>query len=93
MTAANKYPCRPDGTDKDCINDPVEAEGGKVRRLGRTRGEGEENYMFAAKVCAHVQCDILVAEMTVMNCLNNVRTFQVKELEEERYLLSGVLLL
>lgn len=49
--------------------------------------------MFPAKVCAHVQCDILVAEMTVMNCLNNVRTFQVKELEEERYLLPCVLLL
>lgn len=49
--------------------------------------------MFAAKVCAHVQCDILAAEMTLMNCLNNVRTFQAKELEEERYLLSGVLIL
>lgn len=53
MTAANKYPCRLDGTDKDCINDLLEAEGGKVRRQERMRRE-EENYMLAAKVCAHI---------------------------------------
>lgn len=86
MTAANKYPCRPDGKDKDCINDLLEAKGGKVARQERTRRGREENYTLAAKVCAHIQYDILVASMTVMNCLNNVSAFHVRELGEERYL-------
>lgn len=46
MTAANKYSCKLDGRDKDCINDPPQAEegmgGGKVRRRQRKGREGKK---------------------------------------------------
>lgn len=54
---------------------------GKEARGERWEGRGgrdvaeERNDSFAAEVCVQVQCDIPVAEMTVMNCINGWGTF------------------
>lgn len=90
MTAANKYSCRLDGADKYCINDPLEAEGGKVRRQERTRRREEENYIISSMGQCTL-CHLCGSEMTVINCLNNADAFQVKELEEDRYLFQAPL--
>lgn len=72
MTAANKYPCRPRGTGEMRISDREEGErGGKVRRQGRTGDTGEGGNMFIAEECVQVECDMPVAEVTVMSCINS----------------------
>lgn len=52
MTAANKYPCRLDGREKDCINDPLEAEGGK----GKKAREDEKRKRSKLYVCSQSMC-------------------------------------
>lgn len=54
MTAANKYACRLDRADKDCINDPLEAEGGKGEEEEKRRGK-------LCVVCPCIQYDVFFA--------------------------------
>lgn len=55
MTAANKYPCRPHGTDGIRINDPGGSREGKGEKTGEDEmQEKEESDVFAAEVCVSV---------------------------------------
>lgn len=76
MTAANKYPCRPHGTDGIRINDPGGSREGKGEKTGEDEMQGKKKMTCSQPRYVSVdERDIPVAEMTVTNGLDRRRTF------------------